>query len=284
MSFGRAAVKLGCCAACLVAGLLNAPEVGAWEAVTGPPDLPVIAVDKAKQRLFLVEGGTVRPFVCTTGQREGDKQVRGDLKTPEGVYFVLRKRTDRLDFEDYGGEAYILDYPNPVDRLRGKTGSGIWVHSRGHAVTPRESRGCVVLNLKDIAVVGPKLRPGTPVVIGETAKAAAHPVESEAVRQVERRTRDWCEAWERQAPLDALYAPENDFARRSLETDRSAQRRFAKRGGKPRFGTVRALEGPGYWVSWYTQRAPDGTWSGIRRLYWQRIGDGFLIVGEEGGA
>ena len=183
MPFGRAAVRLGCFV-CLVAGLAFAPDAGAWEAVTGPLDLPVVAVDKAKQRLFLLEGGTVRPFVCTTGQREGDKQVRGDLKTPEGVYFVLRKRTDRLDFEDYGGEAYILDYPNPVDRLRGKTGSGIWVHSRGHAVTPRESRGCVVLNLKDIAVVGPKLKPGTPVVIGETAKTVARPVESEAVRQV----------------------------------------------------------------------------------------------------
>ena len=275
MSFGRAAVTLGCCAACLAAGLLNAPDAGAWEAVAGPLDLPVVAVDKAKQRLFLVEGETVRPFVCTTGQREGDKQVRGDLKTPEGVYFVLRKRTDRLDFEDYGGEAYILDYPNPVDRLRGKTGSGIWLHSRGHAVTPRESRGCVVLNLKDIAVVGPKLKRGTPVVIGETVKAMAHPVESEAVRQVERRTLDWREAWERQTPLDALYASESGLARRSLEADRNAQRRF---------GTVRTLEGPGYWVSWFMQRAPDGTWSGIRRLYWQRIGDEFLIVGEEGGA
>ena len=110
MPFGRAAVRLGCFV-CLVAGLAFAPDAGAWEAVTGPLDLPVVAVDKAKQRLFLLEGGTVRPFVCTTGQREGDKQVRGDLKTPEGVYFVLRKRTDRLDFEDYGGEAYILDYP-----------------------------------------------------------------------------------------------------------------------------------------------------------------------------
>ena len=223
------------------------------------------------------DGASVRLHHRTAGRRQAG--ARRSENARRRVF-----RAAEADFEDYGGEAYILDYPNPVDRLRGKTGSGIWVHSRGHAVTPRESRGCVVLNLKDIAVVGPKLRPGTPVVIGETAKAAAHPVESEAVRQVERRTRDWCEAWERQAPLDALYAPENDFARRSLETDRNAQRRFAKRGGKPRFGTVRALEGPGYWVSWFTQRAPDGTWSGIRRLYWQRIGDGFLIVGEEGGA
>ena len=63
--------------------------------------------------------------------------------------------------------SYILDYPNPVDRLRGKTGSGIWVHSRGRAITPFESRGCVVLNLKDIAEVGPELKRGTPVLIGE---------------------------------------------------------------------------------------------------------------------
>ena len=72
-----------------------------------------------------MEKGKARDYLCTTGQAQGDKQVRGDLKTPEGVYFVVRKRTERLDFEEYGGEAYILDYPNPpVGWLRGKTAIG----------------------------------------------------------------------------------------------------------------------------------------------------------------
>ena len=159
MPFECVSMRVWGCTALLLAGLMCVPEARAWEAVTdGLPDQAVVAVDKSRQRFFLMEKGKSRDYLCTTGQAQGDKQVRGDLKTPEGVYFVVRKRTERLDFEEYGGEAYILDYPNPVDRLRGKTGSGIRVHSRGRAITPFESRGCVVLNLKDIAEVGPELK------------------------------------------------------------------------------------------------------------------------------
>ena len=187
MPFECVSMRVWGCTALLLAGLMCVPEARAWEAVTdGLPDQAVVVVDKSRQRFFLMENGKSRDYLCTTGQAQGDKQVRGDLKTPEGVYFVVRKRTERLDFEEYGGEAYILDYPNPVDRLRGKTGSGIWVHSRGRAITPFESRGCVVLNLKDIAEVGPELKRGTPVLIGERVEIAPR---KDAVREVEERTR-----------------------------------------------------------------------------------------------
>ena len=195
MPFECVSMRVWGCAALLLAGLMCVPEAWAWEAVTdGLPEQTVAAVDKSRQRFFLMEKGKSRDYLCTTGQVQGDKQIRGDLKTPEGVYFIVRKRTERLDFEEYGGEAYILDYPNPVDRLRGKTGSGIWVHSRGRAITPFESRGCVVLNLKDIAEVGPELKRGTPVLIGERVEIASR---KDAVREVEERTRDWRAAWRR---------------------------------------------------------------------------------------
>lgn len=41
-----------------------------------------------------------------------------------------------LDFKEYGGIAYTLNYPNPVDKLRGKTGHGIWIHSKGLGIEP----------------------------------------------------------------------------------------------------------------------------------------------------
>ena len=254
-------------AALLVAGLLCTPEARAWEAVTdGLPDQQVVAVDKSRQRFFLLEGGSVRDYLCTTGQAQGDKQVRGDLKTPEGVYFVVRKRTERLDFQEYGGEAYILDYPNPVDRLRGKTGSGIWIHSRGRAITPFESRGCVVLNLKDIAEVGPRLKRGTPVLIGERAETAPR---KDTVREVEKRTHDWREAWKRGDAADGFFTAERAAPLRRMERPGSSAR--------VTFGTVRVLEGPGYVVSWFAQRVtqPDGgVQAGIRRLYWEKQDDG----------
>ncbi|MFR1533239.1 MAG: L,D-transpeptidase family protein, partial [Bilophila wadsworthia] len=194
MPFECVSMRVWGCTALLLAGLMCVPEARAWEAVTdGLPDQAVVAVDKSRQRFFLMEKGKARDYLCTTGQAQGDKQVRGDLKTPEGVYFVVRKRTEQLDFEEYGGEAYILDYPNPVDRLRGKTGSGIWVHSRGRAITPFESRGCVVLNLKDIAEVGPELKRGHPCLSANGGNRAR----KDAVHEVEERTRGWRAAWRR---------------------------------------------------------------------------------------
>lgn len=259
--------------ALLIAGLLCTPEARAWEAATdGLPEQPVVVVDKSRQRFSLMEGGNVRDYLCTTGQAQGDKQVRGDLKTPEGIYFVVRKRTERLDFQEYGGEAYILDYPNPVDRLRGKTGSGIWVHSRGRAITPFESRGCVVLNLKDIAEVGPKLKRGTPVLIGERAEIAPRKDMAggkDVVREVEKRTYDWREAWKRGDVEDGFIAAGRAASIRKMERPEVHAR--------VTFGTVRALEGPGYVVSWFAQRVtlPDGgAQVGIRRLYWEKQDDG----------
>ena len=238
MPFECVSMRVWGCTALLLAGLMCVPEARAWEAVTdGLPDQAVVAVDKSRQRFFLMEKGKSRDYLCTTGQAQGDKQVRGDLKTPEGVYFVVRKRTERLDFEEYGGEAYILDYPNPVDRLRGKTGSGIWVHSRGRAITPFESRGCVVLNLKDIAEVGPELKRGTPVLIGERVEIAPR---KDAVREVEERTRGWRAAWRRGEAGDGFIAPERAASIRKVERQEKRVR--------VTFGPVRALEGPGYVV------------------------------------
>ena len=91
MPFECVSMRVWGCTALLLAGLMCEPEARAWEAVTdGLPDQAVVAVDKSRQRFFLMEKGKSRDYLCTTGQAQGDKQVRGDLKTPEGVYFVVR--------------------------------------------------------------------------------------------------------------------------------------------------------------------------------------------------
>ena len=151
-------------------------------------------------------------------------------------------------------------------------GSGIWVHSRGRAITPFESRGCVVLNLKDIAEVGPELKRGTPVLIGERVEIAPR---KDAVREVEERTRGWRAAWRRGEAGDGFIAPERATSIRKVERQEKRVR--------VTFGPVRVLEGPGYVVSWFAQRtaSPDGgAETGVRRLYWEKQGDGeYRIVG-----
>ena len=81
-----------------------------------------LAADKSRKLLFQVEHRKSAPeitrtFDCIHGCREGDKQKEGDLRTPEGVYFITHKIERKLDFMEYGPHAFNLNYPTPADRL-----------------------------------------------------------------------------------------------------------------------------------------------------------------------
>jgi hypothetical protein len=133
--------------------------------------------DKSRKLLFQMEekGGApaaVREFECIHGRVEGDKQKEGDLKTPEGVYFITKVITQKLDFMEYGPYAVALNYPNPADRLRKKTGGGIWLHSKGQKITGITTRGCLAIDKGEIMEIAPLLKPGTPVIVAEKAVGA----------------------------------------------------------------------------------------------------------------
>ena len=154
-----------------------------------------LVVEKAEQRLVWTNA-TSKQLVwqCSTGSSGGDKWREGDLATPEGVYFMTRRQTG-LPEKLYGNLAFPLNYPNPVDRLRGKTGYGIWLHGRGKPLVPRDTRGCIALRtpmLKRLSSLFALQR--TPVFIGETAASefsvAEATIENELVRQVQA----WAEA------------------------------------------------------------------------------------------
>lgn len=89
----------------------------------------------------------VEAHAADMGRVEGDKRVLGDKKTPEGIYFFqTTHRENALDFNEYGSQAYTMDYPNLFDRREKKTGSGIWLHAIPDTKTLyRGSRGCVVV-------------------------------------------------------------------------------------------------------------------------------------------
>lgn len=128
--------------------------------------------DKSRKLLFQMEeksGATsvAREFECIHGRVEGDKQKQGDLKTPEGVYFITQVITQKLDYMEYGPYAVALNYPNPADRLRRKTGSGIWLHSKGRKITGITTRGCLAIDKGEIMEIAPLLKPGTPVIVAE---------------------------------------------------------------------------------------------------------------------
>jgi len=128
-----------------------------------------IAIDASRSRLYLFENQTpsasgsliaktpelrlVGDFYISVGLSGIEKTVEGDKRTPLGVYYITSNlNPDNLP-DLYGVGALPINYPNPLDVQRGKTGSGIWLHG-----TPREqfvrapqaSDGCVVLSNPDL--------------------------------------------------------------------------------------------------------------------------------------
>ncbi|MGE4311998.1 L,D-transpeptidase Cds6 family protein [Desulfovibrio sp.] len=254
----------------------------------------LVAVDKNRQTFMFFEKKS--PFKlrytypCTTGQLPGDKQSLNDLRTPEGIYFVEYKIASGLDFKEYGGIAYTLNYPNPVDKLRGKTGHGIWIHSKGLGIEPLSTRGCVAIGLKEIDEVGPNLVPGTAVVLAEKLdETTMLQSDSGTARELRRLMQAWSNAWAaRSDKMFEFYDAESytkamseSFAAFRLNKERLFKiLSFVKIYNRK----IHVLEGPGYWVTWSEQlyAASNLSSEGIRRLYWQRGKDKkFRIVGME---
>ena len=289
------------CFPALAASQAAEPRIEAasgWHArITGNDASPyrLIAVDKKQQTLFLFERHSpfrlAGQFSCTTGQNEGDKFVEGDLKTPEGVYFVVERLRSGLNYEKYGYEAYTLNYPNPVDKLRKKTGYGIWIHGRGVPITPNLTEGCVSLNNTDIAMLAKNLTPGTPVALAAGISFTPTPSAEDlaAIVQLHKKTYGWADAWSSRSKKFFDYYDAEAYAiaqNESFDSFRQQKERVFKsvKWIDTKVTNVQVLQGPGYWVTWFQQdyRASNLSSKGVRRLYWQKDKKGVLrIVGME---
>jgi len=137
-----------------------------------------IVIDKSNHRLYLYkrQNNNLPPkliddFYISTGKKQGNKFKKGDLRTPEGVYFITSWIPDNKLPEKYGIGAFPVNYPNELDVKLGKTGYGIWLHGMERSFysrPPLDSEGCVVLSNIDLKKIQHQLVPGkTPVVITE---------------------------------------------------------------------------------------------------------------------
>ena len=114
----------------------------------------VVGADAARARLYLFEWSgehwTQRgDWYASIGWRGPGKRREGDGKTPLGVYFVTMHVESRGLPELYGAGSLGLNYPNGWDRLRRRTGYGIWIHGEPRGLTnraPRWSQGCLVIS------------------------------------------------------------------------------------------------------------------------------------------
>lgn len=111
----------------------------------------------------------VRVFRAITGKDPNDKVERGDLRTPEGIYFVTGQIDGKQLPPKYGRLAFTLDYPNIYDQRKRKSGYGIWIHATDdpqRLLKPFDTQGCVAMSNEDIVELAKYIVPfETPVVI-----------------------------------------------------------------------------------------------------------------------
>ena len=76
---------------------------------------PRIVVKKSKQMLYLYDGDKlVKNYKVLVGKKPGAKKTRGDMRTPEGNFYVC-VRNDKSNYY----RALGLSYPTPADAARG---------------------------------------------------------------------------------------------------------------------------------------------------------------------
>lgn len=165
----------------------------------------IVVVDLLRNRLYLLRNDRTRlslvaDFYASIGRAGAGKQDEGDLRTPVGIYHVTEYKADNELPELYGDGAFPVNYPNSMDRIRGRTGYGIWVHGvprDTYSRAPRASEGCVVVANSDLQMLRRYLRPGvTPVVFTDELQWLT-PEEAEEQRQtLMAQLEDWRSSWE----------------------------------------------------------------------------------------
>lgn len=135
-----------------------------------------IIIDKFSRRCYIYLNGSKKfEFVAELGSNwVGDKRVRGDKATPEGMYRICKKiEGSRTKYY----KALLLDYPNEEDKRKfrlevengslpsnANIGGLIEIHGNGGKGIDW-TEGCIALTDREIDLVFKNVRVGTPVTI-----------------------------------------------------------------------------------------------------------------------
>ena len=137
----------------------------------------VILVDQQSSRIYVYRNEQGIPvlesdYFITIGLKGPGKQLRGDQKTPIGVYHVTRYIDDQQLPDLYGRGAFPISYPNVWDVRKQRTGGGIWIHgtpSYTYNRSPLASNGCVVVSNPDFSDIDRYINEEfkTPVIVAQ---------------------------------------------------------------------------------------------------------------------
>ncbi|MBA4396107.1 MAG: hypothetical protein C0394_01765 [Syntrophus sp. (in: bacteria)] len=144
----------------------------------------------------------VKSYPCIVGANGLDKTREGDLATPVGAYFFLRYTPGKNLPEKYGHGAFVLNYPNFVDRKARKDGTGIWLH--GHTPTRnlgdqelQNTSGCIVVGNDVLRELSELLKAsGVPIVIVNRLELTKLSHQRQLAEELGTFMKSWGKAWE----------------------------------------------------------------------------------------
>jgi len=143
----------------------------------------------------------VKQYPCIIGANNHAKRLEGDFATPEGVYFFLRFAPGKTLAEKYGYGAFVLNYPNFLDRKERKEGGGIWLHghSAGKIVGADipDTKGCIVVSNDALKEMSGFLKSnGTPIAIVNKLQFISLESQKESAKELRNFLNSWRQSWE----------------------------------------------------------------------------------------
>jgi len=157
----------------------------------------------------------VKQYPCIIGANNHEKRRDGDFATPVGVYFFLRFASGSTLPEIYGYGAYVLNYPNYLDRREGKKGGGIWIH--GHSASKTigkdipDTKGCIAVSNDALKEMSGFLKPnGTPIAVVNKLQFSKIANQADLSKDLINFMNAWRQGWEsiNTRKFMSFYAPE----------------------------------------------------------------------------
>ncbi len=257
----------------------------------------VLIAEKSTHALHLfknVDGKPelVRSYQIATGKKAGDKETEGDFRTPEGIYNFIDFLTNKQLVAQsgpqgliYGAGAFVTDYPNPVDRILKKTGSGIWLHSTNDETRidkGLDSRGCVVTANNELIDVSKYLELNkTPIVIVQDLLYLNEKTYNTQKDELKKLVDNWVEAWRKKdiETYSSFYHPlEFSDSKGKFAAYKAYKKAVFSNPGQPKIELdhVSILKSKNYAVITFTQSYQSNTINDTgRKLLYLRQDDNY---------
>jgi len=261
-----------------------------------PRNKHAIAVDASRSRLYLFENTAtglklLNDYYISLGKSGIEKSVEGDLRTPLGVYFVTSNLDPKSLKDFYGSGALPINYPNPLDIKRGKTGGGIWLHGTPPAQfsrAPQATDGCVVLANPDLErIIRTVEVRSTPVVIAQSLTwVAPHSIKADS-KSFEDALNSWHQAKSGGdlAVLTSLYSSDfNSYGKTRDDWTAVLRSEVEKRRGRTvqlkDLSYLRWTDSADTMVVTFGEVLSGSRTGPVRRQYWVRQGKQWKIFFE----